>query len=396
LTINPGGYSNTQNVTNLAPGAAQLVTFTNYNFSSTGNYTLNATTTLAPDQNSSNNSVANTVVVTASPRRIVLEFCTGTWCQWCPCGDDEAHNVAVTYPNNSVLFAYHGAGTDPWRNFNGNSILGLLGFNAYPSGLVDRRLGANSGWGSFFFDSEYRLANFSGSPVSITTTNVNYNSGTRVLSVNLNATALTNLSGQYKVNYVITEDNLMYAQTGNSWCPGNPNAIHYWVVRNIVNTVTGDNVNSGGVWNANQTFPLTFNTTLDASWQAGNSKFAVVIFKDNGTLNLSEMQQGYQSGYILTGINPNGQEIPAKYSLSQNYPNPFNPVTNVHFSIPKDGNVSFKVYNALGELVVSYHDGFIKAGNYNAEIEAFDWASGIYFYTLSAKDFTETKKNDPC
>jgi hypothetical protein len=392
MNINPGGYSQTQNVTSLAPGATQLVTFPSFNFSSTGNYTLNAVTSLGSDQNSTNNSVTNTVVCTVSPRKIILEFCTGTWCQWCPCGDDEAHNVATTYPNNSVVFAYHGASTDPWQVFNGNSIIGLLGFSGYPSGLVDRRLGTNNGWGSFFFDTEYRLANFSGAPLNIVTTNVNYNTGTRVLTVNLNATALSTLSGQYKVNYVITEDNLLYSQTGNAYCPGNPNAIHYWVVRNIVNTVTGDNVNSGGVWNANQTYPLTFNTTLNAAWQAGNCKFAVVIFKDNGALNLSEMQQGYQSGYIVTGINQQGQEIPDEYELAQNFPNPFNPVTNVHFSIPKDGNVSFKVYNAIGQLVATYIDGFMKAGKYNAEIEAQNWASGTYFYTLSSKDFTETKK----
>ncbi len=392
LTINPGAYSNSASVTNLAPGATQLVTFPSFNFSANGNYTLVASTSLGGDQNTSNDAITNTVVVTPSPRRIVLEFCTGTWCQWCPCGDDEAHNVSVTYPNNSVLFAYHGSGTDPFRNFNGNGILGLLGFNAYPSGLVDRRLGANNGWGSFFFDTEYRLASSSSATVNIVPTSVNYNSGTRVLQVNLNATALTALSGQYKVNYVITEDNLLYAQTGNSYCPGNPNAIHHWVVRNIVNTVSGDNVNSGGVWNNGQTYPLTFTTTLDAGWQAGSSKFAVVIFKDNNPLNTAEMQQGYQSSYIVTGINQQGTTVPEEYSLSQNYPNPFNPVTNVHFTIPKEGNVSFKVYNSLGEQVAVYADGILKAGVYNAEIEAHNWASGIYFYTLKADDFVQTKK----
>lgn len=392
LTINPGGYTNTQSVSNLAPGATQQVTFSGYNFATVGNYTLNSYTTLGGDQNPSNDAITNTVVVTTSPRKIVLEFCTGTWCQWCPCGDDEAHNVATTYPNNSVVFAYHGGGGDPYINFNGSSIISLLGFTGYPSGLVDRRLGANNGWGSFFFDTEYRLANYSGAPLTITTTSVNYNPGTRVLTVTADATALQTLNGQYKVNYTITEDNLVYAQTGNGYCPPNPTAIHNWVVRSITNTVSGDNVNSGGVWNQNQTYPLTLNTTLNAAWLPGNTKFAITIFKDNGPLNTSEMQQGYQSGYILTGINHEGQEIPTVYSLSQNYPNPFNPVTNVHFTIPKDGIVSFKVYNMLGEEMAVYMNGFLKAGSYNAEIEAQNWASGTYFYTLKAGDFNETKK----
>ncbi len=64
----------------------------------------------------------------------------------------------------------------------------------------------------------------------------------------------------------------------------------------------------------------------------------------------------------------------------------------MHFSIPKSGNISFKIYNSVGQLVSTYFEGFIEAGNYNADIDASKLASGIYFYTLSSKDFTETKK----
>jgi hypothetical protein len=390
MTINPGSYTNTQSVTNLAPGATQQLTFPSFNFATTGTYTIQAYSTLGSDQNLSNDTITNTLTVTTSPRKVILEFCTGTWCQWCACGDKVAHHLAITYPDNSVIFAYHG-GSDPWQGFNGSSIISLLGFGGYPSGLIDRRLGDNSGWGSFFFDAEYRMENAPSGTVSISTTSVNYNQSTRELSVNLNATALQTLSGQYKVNYVITEDNLVYTQTGNSTCPTVPNAIHYWVVRNMVNGASGSNVNSG-TWNINQTYPLTFTTTLNATWEEGNCKFAVFIYKDNGALNVSENQQGFQSGYIVTGVNSNGQEIPKTYELEQNYPNPFNPTTNVHFSIPKDGNVSFKVYNSLGQLVDTYLDGFVKAGRYNAEIDGSNWASGIYFYTLISGDFAQTRK----
>jgi hypothetical protein len=390
MTINPGGYSQTQAFSNLAPGASQQLTFPAFNFATTGTYTIKAYTTYGSDQNLSNDTITNTVTVTTMPRNVVLEFCTGTWCQWCPCGDMEARHLENAYPDNAVILAYHG-GSDPWQGFNGSSIISGLGLTGYPSGLIDRRLGTNSGWGSFYFDGEYRLANAPSATVSIQTTSVNYNQGTRELSVNLNATALQTLTGQYKVNYVITENNLVYPQTGNSYCPGSSTWIHDWVVRTIVNTYTGTNVNTG-TWNSGQTYPLTFTTTLNAGWQAGNCKFAVFIFKDNGALNVSESQSAYQSGYIVTGINSNGQEIPKTYALEQNYPNPFNPVTNVHFSIPKDGNVSLTIYNALGQKVAAYLDGFIKAGNYNAEIDASQWASGVYFYTLSAKDFIQTRK----
>ncbi|MBE2228474.1 MAG: Omp28-related outer membrane protein [Ignavibacteria bacterium] len=390
MVVNPGGYTNTQSVTNLAAGQVLTVNFTGCNFASVGNYTMTCYTSLASDQNVSNDTITNTLVVTTAPRNVVLEFCTGTWCQWCPCGDDEAHHLAETYPN-SVILAYHGSSTDPWKNFNGNGIIGLLGFAGYPSGLVDRRLGSNNGWGSMFTDSENRLAQNPGATVNITVTGSNYNVGTRELTVNATATALTTLTGQYKVNYVIKEDNLVWPQTGNSYCAGNSTAAHYDVVRNMVNNANGENVNTG-TWNQNQTYPLTFTTTLDAAWIPGNCNFDIFIYKDNGSLNVSEVQQGISSSFTVTGINQQGTNIPDKYELSQNYPNPFNPVTNVHFSIPKSTHASFKVYNAVGQLMGVYLDGYVNAGQYNADIDASNFASGIYYYTLSTPDFTQTKK----
>jgi hypothetical protein len=391
MTISPGGYSNTQSVSNLAGGQSTVVTFSSFNFSTVGNYTVTAYSSLGGDQNVSNDTITNTIVVTPAVRNPVLEFCTGTWCQWCPCGDAVAHHLWVTYPN-AVILAYHGAGSDPWITFNGNGIIGLLGLSGYPSGYIDRRLGpGNNGWGSFFSDAEYRMSTSPAGTVNIAPTSVNYNTGTRVLTANFDATALTTLSGQYKVIFVITEDNLVYPQTGNSYCPGNSNAVHNWVTRNIVNGASGTNINSG-TWNQNQVYPLTFTTTLTTGWVSGNCRYNVVVYRDNATYSLAEVQQG-SKGYIdLTGINPEGTVIPKTYSLAQNFPNPFNPVTNVHFSIPKDGAVSFKLYNALGQLVETYMDGFLKAGNYNAEIDGTNFASGVYFYTLSAGDFVQTKK----
>ena len=390
MTITPGGYSNTVPVTNLAAGQVTSLIFPNFTFAA-GTYTIKAFSTLAGDQNTLNDTISSTVVCTTTPRAPVLEYMTGTWCQWCPCGDNEARNLQTAYPQ-TIELAYHGASTDPWITFNGNNIISLFGWPGYPSGLIDRRYGAaNSGWGSFFTDGEYRYSQSPEATVNLTTTNVNYNTGTRSLTVNLNATALQTLSGQYKVIYVITENSLVYAQTGNSYCAGSSTWVHDNVVRTIVNGATGDNVNTG-TWNTGQTYPLTFTTTLGAGWLSGNCKYNVVIYKDNGNLNTDEVQQGAKGYVDVTGIENQNTGVPSKYELEQNYPNPFNPTTNVHFSIPKAGIVSLKVYNAIGQLVGTYYDGFMKAGNYNAEIEAADLASGIYFYTLSAGSFIETKK----
>ncbi len=58
----------------------------------------------------------------------VIEFCTGTWCQWCPCGDYTIENLMVTYPN-LIPIAYHGpAGSDPYADFPGNQYYRFNGF----------------------------------------------------------------------------------------------------------------------------------------------------------------------------------------------------------------------------------------------------------------------------
>ncbi|MEO8514577.1 MAG: T9SS type A sorting domain-containing protein [Ignavibacteria bacterium] len=94
----------------------------------------------------------------------------------------------------------------------------------------------------------------------------------------------------------------------------------------------------------------------------------------------------------LVGINGNGTDLPNSFSLSQNYPNPFNPSTKINFAIPKTAFVSIKVYNVIGQAVDELVSKELIAGNYEVNFNASGLTSGIYFYTISAGDFTETKK----
>lgn len=388
-TINPGGYTNTQSVSNLAAGQSQFITFSSYSFTANGTYTLKAYTSLATDQNKNNDTIYSSVIVTPAPRNVVLEYCTGTWCQWCPCGKEQALLLQQNYPN-SIVLAYHGSGSDPWIGFNGNGILGSLGLSSYPSGIMDRH--GIIAWGSFFSDGESRYMTSPAAPVNIVITNQSYNSGTRLLSVNLSATALETLTGNYFVNYVITEDNMVYTQTGNGTCVGGSNYVHYWVVRNMVNSATGEAVNTGGTWTSGQTITKSFSTTLDASWIPANCKLQIFVYKSTSPLNTAEIQQGIKTSIITTGISNGSSVLPSKYELQQNYPNPFNPVTNVKFAIPKSGNVSLKIYDLTGKLVQVYLDGYVNAGYYNAEIDGTSLSSGVYFYKLETDTYTETKK----
>jgi hypothetical protein len=93
----------------------------------------------------------------------------------------------------------------------------------------------------------------------------------------------------------------------------------------------------------------------------------------------------------LTGISLSA-EIPAEYKLEQNYPNPFNPSTVISFSIPKEENVSLKVFNAAGMEMRTLVNGSLRVGEHSFRFDATGLSSGVYFYSLSTRGFSQTKK----
>lgn len=92
------------------------------------------------------------------------------------------------------------------------------------------------------------------------------------------------------------------------------------------------------------------------------------------------------------GINPISSTA-GNFELAQNYPNPFNPVTNIRFTLPKVANVTLKVYGIDGkEVATLVNNELVSAGTKEVAFNASTFASGIYFYTITAGDFKETKK----
>lgn len=86
------------------------------------------------------------------------------------------------------------------------------------------------------------------------------------------------------------------------------------------------------------------------------------------------------------------ENIPSKFKLNQNYPNPFNPETTISFVAPEAGKISLKIYNVLGENIDTIVKEYLAAGNYSYKWQANNLPSGVYYYTLKAGSFSETKK----
>jgi steroid delta-isomerase-like uncharacterized protein len=97
-----------------------------------------------------------------------------------------------------------------------------------------------------------------------------------------------------------------------------------------------------------------------------------------------------------------GEIIPEKTELLQNYPNPFNPETWIPFHLNSEASVSIRIYSIAGQLIRTLELGDRDAGIYISRSRAAYWdgkneageqvASGVYFYTIQAGDFTATKK----
>ena len=80
------------------------------------------------------------------------------------------------------------------------------------------------------------------------------------------------------------------------------------------------------------------------------------------------------------------------YYLYQNYPNPFNPSTMINFKVGEPGLVLIKIYNVLGVEVATLVNEYKNSGNYSADFNALNLSSGVYLYSLSVNNFTQTRK----
>lgn len=183
-----------------------------------------------------------------------------------------------------------------------------------------------------------------------------------------------------------------------------------------ISTNNGTNWSSGGL----QQFWIYDFAVSGSNLFAGTDTGGVYLSTNNGT-SWTPKNQGFNNilpvvrlfiynNYIFTGglyiwrrslseiigIQNISTEIPSKYSLSQNYPNPFNPVTKIKFDVPIVKQafllVNLKVYDLMGREIQNLVNESLNPGTYEVTFDASNLNSGIYFYQMSAGNFTVTKK----
>ena len=148
-------------------------------------------------------------------------------------------------------------------------------------------------------------------------------------------------------------------------------------------------------------------TDAGVSWIA-DTQLTVNFASQNPSVSVSGtavhvVWRDYRDGNweIYSKQNPTGNpvgiinissEIPNEFSLGQNYPNPFNPATKIKFALHNKSFANLVIYDGLGREVETIVNEQLNAGIYEADWNASNFPSGVYFYKLTTGDFSKTNK----
>ena len=133
-------------------------------------------------------------------------------------------------------------------------------------------------------------------------------------------------------------------------------------------------------WNA--TLPLT-NSTMTFRYPPDANP--TLVF--DSTVQLTGTQFTITNPIITSNFSYT-EEIPTEFKIYQNYPNPFNPTTSIKYDIATTSNVKIKVYDISGKEVADLVNTQLEPGRYEANFDAVNFASGVYFCRIETKDFT--------
>ena len=85
-------------------------------------------------------------------------------------------------------------------------------------------------------------------------------------------------------------------------------------------------------------------------------------------------------------------EVPTTFYVDQNFPNPFNPSTVIRYGLPAASDVTIRIYNVLGQEVMTAFRGHQQAGVHEFLLNASALRSGLYIYRVTYGDQSIAKR----
>lgn len=264
---------------------------------------------------------------TSTARFPLLEQFTGTWCIWCPYGADSVNSILNYIPNARAL-AYHNS--DPMSTADGDVVTQHLLTPGFPTAAIDRLLvNLPTGGAAIAIDRNYWGAVMvqraqQASPLSISVSGT-YHQDTRQISAVATLNILSNMTGEFYFNAVLSEDDLDYAQkkTVNGSTVILSPYYHKRVVRKMITGAYGTTLTQTGL-TAGQPVTQNINYTVPANYDITKCKLTIFI-----TTKVT--------------LTVNGQPRPTQMAIQQAWQEPVLtalttiPVELISFSAAQDG-----------------------------------------------------------
>ena len=198
---------------------------------------------------------------------------------------------------------------------------------------------------------------------------------------------------------ITMDGNLMCSFT--TFLKGNKQVVQNGELVNAGEIFTSKSTNSGINWSTPVNFTNTphieekHSSLVRKSFTNNINIYFLRDMKAGNWVNVPEWGKapvyGIIKNFILVGSENSISNI-LDFKINQNYPNPFNPVTKINYELGKREFVSLNVFDSNGKLLKILINKTQEEGVYEIEFKGNDFASGVYYYTLTAGKFKQTKK----
>ncbi len=328
-------------------------------------------------------------LMSQNPRNVLIYNLTSTDCGPCSCMDSILGRIAQPLFPRTVVVALHGIGSK-FGVYHGSDIYNSFNAKYDPSGFMDG-LGYDISYENIKDSLAKRYLRSPEAPVKIQIVSKTWNASTRTVDFTVNFTNLgSEMSGLYKVNVFVTENNIKWTHRIMDGCatPDDPsglplrnNYINMWVTRDVVFSVAGDSL-TGPSWPGQQVLTKTCSFHVDTAWIAENCNFVVMAYLNADSIYKAHVQQVVlQSVTHSLGI---AETTPARDGILNVFPNPSQGQSNIHISLSTEGSCRLSIFDINGREVENLLDGRMKPGLYNVEINTREYLPGTYIAILTS------------
>ncbi|NQX86353.1 MAG: Omp28-related outer membrane protein [Flavobacteriaceae bacterium] len=348
--------------------------------------------------NNVQNDILFNTLSQSSPKAVLIEEHTGTWCGWCPRGAVALEHIATTYPDTAVTIAVHNS--DPMTVSEYDSGLASITGGGYPNSSFDRTTTIAPSTSAFEAAYNTRISGLK--PVTL---DVNASISGSDLTITANATFYTNINAaNFKLGAIIIENGVTGTSSGydqvNYYAGGGEGAmggyenlpdpvpaaqmVYDHVGRELLGGFNGqDNSIPVSSITDGDNFQYTFNYTIPATSNQNNMYIALVLIDSNTGAVINATQKS-----INNALSTSDLELVSNVTI---YPNPATDKFNIGFDTSSAKNFTITVTDMLGRTVLSQQHKNLD-GNNTIAISTHQFNAGQYIVTIATPKTSYSKR----